>query len=315
MPCLFSSRHTVVVSLPRVGLGNCLLVWARAAVFAHLNGLPLQTLGWNQFRIGPWLRRERTKRFYGGYFRSSAPLADRLLVRPRLLLSRATGHLLNPPVEKIDLAHLGRSSVIVFDQMPHWKDWFRDLKAHRRYVRDRLFEELKPSIKRELDACPRPVIGVHVRLGDSRPLQPGENFATIGGRTPLEHFQEVIRELRKTLGARTPVTLFSDGYVDELRPLLMEPLVSLAPPRRDIVDMLLLARSSVIVASALSSFSYWSGFLSDAPLILHPEHIYEPIRAPSEGLFEGAVDANPSSLVRGVGKVAGVDVTSPFCGE
>ena len=62
--------------------------------------------------------------------------------------------------------------------------------------------------------------------------------------------------------------------------------------------MLLLSKSKIIVTSAASTFSYWSGFLSEAPIIMHPDHIHKPIRAnqPS-ALFEGPFDANNEILI------------------
>ncbi|MDP5015756.1 MAG: hypothetical protein NWQ43_00310, partial [Dolichospermum sp.] len=54
--------------MPRSGLGNMLLVWARAILFAEFNGLPVLSPNWNEVRIGPWLRGERTKRYYGNLF-------------------------------------------------------------------------------------------------------------------------------------------------------------------------------------------------------------------------------------------------------
>src|SRR5258705_11167494 len=67
-------RSLVHARLPRGGLGNKLLVWARATVFGRLNKLPVITTGWADVKIGPLLRRERFKRYYFGYFRRQHPL-------------------------------------------------------------------------------------------------------------------------------------------------------------------------------------------------------------------------------------------------
>jgi hypothetical protein len=56
--------------------------------------------------------------------------------------------------------------------------------------------------------------------------------------------------------------------------------------------MLLLSRSSTIVASAGSTFSYWAGLLADAPFIDHPAHRHSAIRpAPvNNAWYEGPFD-------------------------
>jgi hypothetical protein len=54
--------------------------------------------------------------------------------------------------------------------------------------------------------------------------------------------------------------------------------------------MMLLSKSNCIVISTGSTFSYWAGFLSDAPMIMHPEHIHSRIRFLESGEkpFEGS---------------------------
>lgn len=302
-------RPTVLVVLPRAGLGNRLLVWANAVVFAHLNGLPIHTVGWHQIRLGPWLRGERTKRYYGGYFMPDAGLIARLTDLPRYRLTSNARNLVNPPVERMSAQALAHTRWIVFDALPHWSDYFRDLKGHRALVREKLYAQVHPTVRRQLAACTRPSIGVHARLGDFRALKPGEDFAKVGAvRTPQSYFVDAIKKLREVRGPQTPVTVFSDGRRDELHELLSLPGTELAPPRNDLVDMLLLARSDVIVTSAGSSFSYWAGFLSDAQLILHPDHIHGSIRPLDDSLYEG-----PVSDLCGQTAVTGGDELGP-CG-
>ena len=73
----------------------------------------------------------------------------------------------------------------------------------------------------------------------------------------------------------------------------------------DIVDMVLLSRSEIIVTAKGSTFSYWAGFLSDVPVILHPDHIHNYNRLPSENpeLYEGPMDKNNPLLVKAIQKI------------
>lgn len=77
---------------------------------------------------------------------------------------------------------------------------------------------------------------------------------------------------------------------------------------------MLMSKSKIIIASAGSTFSLWAGFVSDAALILHPDHIHAPIRPSSlhTSLYEGAAIGawetwNPL-LIHTIGDIAnGVD--------
>lgn len=46
----------------------------------------------------------------------------------------------------------------------------------------------------------------------------------------------------------------------------------------DIVNLLLLSKSSILVAAIGSTFSYWDGFLAEALLIKQPDHLYAAFR-------------------------------------
>ncbi len=58
----------VVCKLPKAGLGNQLFPLMHAFVFAKLNNLPVIVTGYHQLKIGPYIRREKNKRQYKGYF-------------------------------------------------------------------------------------------------------------------------------------------------------------------------------------------------------------------------------------------------------
>lgn len=277
----------VFALLPYAGLGNMLFVWARALVFSRLNELPLMTAGWGYIHIGPIIRKERHQRFYGRYFSQIDAVP---LWRKWLALSCYT-KIHEPEITTLSTLP-GRNSLYVFSQIPHWQDYFGSIREHRDMVRSALEQMLKSNYRERLMQLERPWIGVHIRRGDFRPLQPGENFAKVGlVRTPLEYFRELIIGVRQIHGTDLPVTVFSDGYDEELQEILRLPGVCRATRQPDIIDLLLLARSRLLIASAGSTFSYWAGFLADAPVLLHPDHIFMPLRAQdvNQYYFEGGV--------------------------
>jgi hypothetical protein len=245
-----------------------LFVWARTLVFAHLNNLPLYTSSWTHPKIGPLLRRERHTRLYWGCFES------RVVLKPwqRLRLWRLF-RIDEPPLEQ--LSRLQDHTLYVFSTIPHWDDYFVGLKPHRELIRERLLGMVSDKTRRRLANQPRPCIAVHVRMGDFRNLWAGEDFASVGHvRTPLAYFIELIEGIRLVAGKQLPVTIFSDGKDEELAPLLAIPGVQRADRNPDIVDLLLMAQSQLIICSAGSTFGYWAGFLADAPVLLHPDHIH-----------------------------------------
>ena len=128
-----------------------------------------------------------------------------------------------------------------------------------------------------IDQLSPPLIGVDVRRVDFRELVEGEEFADVGSvRTPLEYFVTVISNVRACAGWVIPVAVFSDGSDNELASVLALENVHRVPPMTDVGHLAFMARAEVIVASAGSTFSMWAGFLSEAALILHPDHIHAP---------------------------------------
>ena len=64
-------KSIVYVDLPKAGLGNKLIVWARAYVFAEKYNYKLYRTSWIYFNIGPFIRRERKKRLYFLYLKKN----------------------------------------------------------------------------------------------------------------------------------------------------------------------------------------------------------------------------------------------------
>ncbi len=303
----FGKSRVCYVDLPRAGLGHRLLVWARGLAFGWTNDLPVLVSPWPQLKIGPILRGERQTRFYFDTFddpRAVDPLRGQLLLR-------LGENVIDPVFERLpDARAEAPFTVYVFREPTHWSRPFEGIREHRARVRDELFAMLVDRRRRELAALPAPVIGVHVRQGDFRPLRPGESFPGGHVQAPLSYFKARILGLRKVSGQVLPVTLFSDGNDQDLAELLALPAVTRSPATADIVDMLLLSRSRVVLGAPGSSFSDWGAFLSEAIVLKHPDHFHGPARPESvrERVFEGPapedVDAWPEELraqVRAIG--------------
>jgi len=258
--------------LPNAGLGNKLFVWAKALVFARLNHLPLVVTGWTQFQLAPILL-GGDFRFYWNYFNAIRDVN----IFKQVQMRRQATVVQEPPVcERAPALH---STIYEFHKVPHWSDYFGDLKPHRELIREELFRLLRPARMREYKQAVKSRICIQVRLGDFQPLAQGVDFAKVGStRTPLDHFRNLIEGIRQIRGSCVGVTIVSDGSRGQLQDLLTLPEVNLGTRQTAIVDILRMACSQVLVPSAGSTFGYWAGFLGDSALIMHPDHIHQPIR-------------------------------------
>lgn len=109
-------RSYVIANLPRAGLGNKLLVWARALVFARMNDLPLLVSPWQQLSIGPVLRQEKRKRFYVEELRSQSLLKQ----ITGLYTMRRSQVVEEPPIEQVSKS--SANHCYLFRNVPHWSD-------------------------------------------------------------------------------------------------------------------------------------------------------------------------------------------------
>lgn len=285
-----TSKTVVVADLPRFGLGNLLLVWARALVYARTHDIPLYVYGWHRFRLGPWLRGERVKRLYGGYFDRQVSAANWWRTYFAFLLAQRAGQV----TEERFLASEPPRRFVRFNGLPDPPDIFKGLHEHRDMIRSSLFEMLSPKIQSQLNAAPTPAVAMHIRRGDFQ--REGGKLFQLGGRisvTPIEYFVAAIKRIREEMDPTIPVTIFTDGTREELSEVLTLDKVRLADNNPDIVDLLLMSKSSFVVPSTLSTFSYWSCFLSDATILRFPYEDMRPIRPGFSSAYEGDVFAWP----------------------
>ncbi|HEV2478856.1 MAG TPA: hypothetical protein VGS79_04305 [Puia sp.] len=277
-------RGKVYVQFPRTGLGNMLLVWSRAFVFSRLNGLPLVTTSWGRIQWGAWLRWERKKRAYWGYFREDGWWRRWSTAFEKKRLAVVT----EPEVKPWPGTD---ETIFLFDQVSPEKDLFGPFRAHRDMVKEGILDLLSPRMRAALDTYAPPVIAIHIRRGDFKYGNP---------LTPTLFFIEAIRLTREAAGEQWPVTVFTDAAPGEIGDVLALPGVRLAEDKPDILDILLMSRSRVLVLSRSSTFSYWGAFLSDA-IIIKPEGDWQDDLRPMEinhRIFEGKVDFDDPASVR-----------------
>lgn len=277
----------IICKIPSAGLGNQLFVIIKSIVFSQKNKTPLFFTNYHQFKIGPYLRNEKNKRKYLGTFIFEKNLFTDLYYRFILLLKKGQS-LYDVPLQGDNY----NSSYFIFTNLPHWSCYFKELQPFRNQIKEIIYNITNPSILKSLDYLYTPIIGVHIRLGDFKRLEKNIDFKEVGAtRTPEDYFINTIQSIRKIHGSNLDVSIFSDGNEHELTNILKLPNTKLVTGNDDIVDLLLLSKSKIIITSAGSTFSYWSAFLSDAPVIMHPDHIHESIRDENtnSNFYEGAL--------------------------
>jgi hypothetical protein len=245
-------KHKVFVDFPKSGLGNLLLIWSRAKVFSHINGLPLIASGWWGIRWGTWLRNENKKRMYWGYFHES-PMVQKL----SLYLSKHFYTCVSEP--PVDLSQLPvKPTIFQFSETALYNDLFEPIRPHREFINAEIHKLLKPQVRKQLHNLEKPVIAVHIRRGDFKYGNP---------ITPVSFFINAINFIRANTQRKLPVTVFTDAETEEIKDILAIENVHLSEKKPDILDILQMSRSKIIVLSQSSTFSYWAAFLSEAIVI------------------------------------------------
>lgn len=216
-------------------------------------------------------------------------------------LLHSTPHIHEPALIYIGTALPNRPAgsiphAFIFSQIPHWRDPFNGLKEHQNTIRDALWSLIRLKYIEQIRRQVPPVISIHIRRGDFRELSANEDFTKVGSvRTPLHYFRTIIHQFHEICSPIIPITIFTDGTEQELSELLALPNVKISPRQPAIVDLMLMARSKVIVSSAGSTFSQWAGFLSEAAFIHHPDHFHTPNRSNhlNAKYYEGTLTGTP----------------------
>jgi len=241
----------VVADLPRAGLANLLYIWAKAYIFSSKTGQRLYVNGFNQVKLGPILRRERTKRNYRGFFKYKTNYVIVFLFK--LFKSKKIFYELDINFShKCDL----RDSLVVYNQIPRVSegDIFQGLYEFRKEIRSEFFKMLSSDILEKIKTLQKPVISVHVRRGD---------FKQRGWTKTNSYYIRKIVEVREHFGYECKVLVFCDGFEYEIKEILELNNVELIQNKDDILDMIQISMSEYIITTPLSSFSMWAVFLSN----------------------------------------------------
>lgn len=280
----YSKYELIGVRFGGAGLGNLLFLWSRAIIAAkeHKCGLIWPT--WPSIKLGPWIRKEKDKRFYANIFHNNSGMIDGLN-KYRLLL-------LSPKIyckryDDITWEAISDGTVIICEgyglEAGELQMKFDDLKNYRELIFMSITDNLTEKGQRGLKFDANLAINVHVRLGDFsttnlEALAKGKNNTRIG----IDWYVETIKKIRDAAGWMVPANVFSDGTDEELEKLLKLPMVSRVTCGNSIADIIALSKAPLIVPSG-SSFSLWARFLGGCSSISYPHQMKDAVLTPGMG--------------------------------
>lgn len=271
--------------LGRSGLGNCLLPWARAVVFARDNALRVLAPQWVQPRLGAVLRHEKVKRFYFNEITNRGYIKG---LRKWLILARANKVNEDEAGQVVSSLYQSgnRSKVVMFEGL---KNYFQDIWPHDKIVREELHRIVAPQIMEKVLRYNQPFVAMHVRRGDVvRPGLTEEQLLADKRYTPLCWFVAAAKTLQAEPNLRQlPIFVVSDGYEHELTELLAVPNCRLVTLGNAIGDILLLSKAKLLFATAHSTFGLWGSYLGRIPTVYYPGKQDQNVFPPHAGIFEG----------------------------
>ena len=249
-------KSIVYIKLPKAGLGNKLVVWARGYVFAQNNHLSLYRNSWFYLNIGPWIRNEEKKRIYFHYFKRRSLKSFLISACIPLIPSKFIKK--NPDNNNYST----KFNIYWFEWDDDIYGFFSNQLSNREMIKEGIFSQLNKEIVKKIQKLQNPLIGVHIRKGDWK-------FNSVFLQN--SYYIDKILDLRKALdNPNMEVTIFSDGKEDELRDIIALPNVRQAKNKEDILDIFELSKSQYCILSLGSTFSYWCGFFNQNHVIYHP---------------------------------------------
>ena len=241
------------VRLGGPGLGNLLMFYAQAIIYAHEHDAQIIHPTWPSIKFGPYIRHEKDKRFYGDLFRSRDDEISGL--------------------RKILLLLFSRKNIIMFDKyygtMTETGLLGREKAA---VIRSHLIKHnAHPEYTRNINNS----IAVHVRLGDFfRVNEKALKNKAENSSTPVYWYANTITKIRKALGKNIEACVFSDGTDEELKTLLALDNCKRVFCGNALNDILTIATAPVLIASG-STFSNWARYLGNMSAIFFPGQLRE----------------------------------------
>lgn len=250
----------------RMGLGHGLLAYGRCVVWCHDNNAQRIAPRWLRLRIGPYLRRERDKRFYYPLFQTGAQIGGWERLRLLLTAPRFSDQTEKPPAGFSPQ----NDTIVVFEnaQSGNEAKYFHEIAGRSAIVRPALIDMTRPRYRPAPSTCPH--IALHIRGGDFQAVDVSALKSGVHNiRLPQSWYADMLSGLRAGIGQDLPAIIYSDCSDEEIAGTLMLPRVTRAPRQESITDMLAMGQAEALISSG-SGFSRWSAYLGQIPRLCYP---------------------------------------------
>lgn len=302
---------------PGAGLGNRLFPWARCRLFAHHHGAKMISPLWVRPAIGQIFRGGvdphsylRQLVLWGLFHRREGDLGllsgiNRMRGLPIIPEPEDPSYFTVPTDTQDDI-------VVMFQGL---KGYFRPLRGQSDFLKNELLKIARPryvSLANSFSTIP---VGMCIRCGnDFDPPPVNRDVLRPGEKTPVKWFKQCLEKIREAVGYPVAAYIVSDGTREQLRELLALDNVSLVRPGSAISDLLVIARSQVLLASGSSSFAAWAAFLGQMPAASHPGQSMQAEFAlvPERGQYLAELDpaGSDQEFIRQAVRKLALDTTS-----
>lgn len=294
----FSGYELFGIRLGGAGLGNLLFTYTRALKLARENGCEFVYPSWRSVKVGPYLRHEKDKRFYGDLFKNNSGYVSG--IKKSKLLRFAHKEVVSNGEE---VRNAPDGSLLIY------KDFtmnFNGLLDFRDEIREDLIKNLNSKNRKPLSEDNSNVINVHVRLGDFNAANKGQLDSGANNTSlPIEWYVAVIEQINAATDQKLVFNIFSDGTDEQLKPI-----TDIGNTRRvfygtSIADIIALSMSKVMIASG-SSFSLWARYLGNSSSISYKNQIKDRVLTDENGFEIECEGEIPLETIKKIKTIYGV---------
>ena len=237
------------------GIGNSLLVWARALIYSHRYNLKMLQPAWKNFAIGPIIRKQKDLRIYNDIFKENSNYLNNLSL---LLFKRKI-------FEENLVSHKFKSEDLLI--VKGLRNFFNDLYDANDLIYKNLLGMTKDKHLQGLNFNYDNSITLHVRRSDFLGSTPATES------TDDQWFVRVVNLFRKKLSNNLKVYIFTDANNNQIPGLMSLPHVYRLDYKISIADLLSMTKSKIFIGSKHSSFSHWVSYLGRMPTVW-PKNCY-----------------------------------------
>ena len=237
------------------GIGNSLLVWARALVYSQRYNLKMLQPTWNNFSLGPIIRKQKDFRTYTDIFKEDSNYLNNL----RLLLFK------RKIFEENLVSHKFKSDDVLI--VKGLRNFFKDLCNSNDLIYKNLLGIINDKHLQGLNFNYDNSITLHVRRSDFL------GSTTTTERTDDQWFVRVVNLIRKKLSKNLKVYIFTDANNNQIQALMSLPGVYRLDYKISVADLLSMTKSKIFIGSKHSSFSHWVSYLGRMPTVW-PKNCY-----------------------------------------